>query len=71
MHDPLPQRACLLVPFSLSSPLGLLICLKERAHGHLDADDAEGGYSGTLQRFALALLQIHHNSLTLLFYPNK
>src|SRR6266566_1504731 len=57
MHEPLPQRACLLVPFSLSSPLNFLICLKERAHGHPDTDDAEGGYSGTLQRFAFALLR--------------
>jgi hypothetical protein len=52
MREPLPQRACLFVPFSLCSSLDFLICLKERAHGYPDTDDAEGGYSGTLQRFA-------------------
>ena len=57
MDEPLPQRACLLVLFSLCSPYDFLICLKERAHGYPDADDAEGGHSCTLQRFAFALLQ--------------
>ena len=54
MHEPLPQRACLLVLLYTHSisPLGFLICLKERAHGYPDADYAEGGYSSTLQRFA-------------------
>ena len=55
MHEPLSQRACSSVPFSLCFPLDFLISLKERAHGYPDADDAEGGYSGTLQRFAFAL----------------
>jgi hypothetical protein len=57
MHEPIPQRACLLVLLSLCSPLDFLMSLKERAHGYPDANDAEGGYSGTLQRFAFALLQ--------------
>jgi hypothetical protein len=63
MHEPLSQRACLLVPFSLCSPPDFLISLKERAHGYPDTDDAEGGYSGTLQRFAFAL-QSRRNSPT-------
>lgn len=63
MHESLSQGACLLVSFSLCSPLDFLISLKERAHGYPDTDDAEGGYSGTLQRFAFAL-QSRRNSLT-------
>jgi hypothetical protein len=70
MHEPLPQRACLLVLLYTHSvsPLGFLICLEERAHGYPDADDAEGGYSGTLQRFAFRPSEstvIHFTSLTL------
>ena len=61
MHELLLKRTCLLVLLSLCSPLVFMICPKERAHGYPDADGAEGGYSGTLQRFAFALLQSHRN----------